>query len=371
MVAPRDQLASLYQTFWDEHASEDPSKLVALKAGGWEARFDSKDILRWALKSGIGKIKQCLMLGRCRWIPDPGPVQKVNDHCRIAVLGDWGTGLYGAPECARHVQGDGEFELLLHLGDIYYTGTERAITERFRPWWPTVKGATTRCLNGNHEMYAGGAPYFSLISGYGQPASFFALQNDHWLLAGLDTAYTDHELHGEQVKWLGELLAKAGDRRLILFSHHYPFSLFDAPAQRLISQLSPLLDARKVFAWYWGHEHLCAIFDRHEQWKMYGRCVGHAGMPELRTDSVNPANKRRTDFLLPQPLPTTPTFIRVPGTGMLTPGGAMLHGPNAFVAGHEKEYLPHGYLVLELDGPTIIEEYRAPNGDPLERVTLS
>src|SRR3712207_2315528 len=38
MVAPRDQVASLYQSLMSERASDEPGKLAALQAGGYEAQ---------------------------------------------------------------------------------------------------------------------------------------------------------------------------------------------------------------------------------------------------------------------------------------------------------------------------------------------
>ena len=55
-----------------------------------------------------------------------------------------------------------------------------------------------RALNGNHEMYSGGFGYFKLIlPAFEQDSSYFALQNEHWLLVGLDTAYVDHDMDND------------------------------------------------------------------------------------------------------------------------------------------------------------------------------
>lgn len=356
MVAPRDQLASLYQSFINEHASGDEARLARLPAGGFEAKYDPKD-LAWVTRSGIGWIRQHLKLGRYEWKDNPAGVETMGDTCRLAILSDWGTALYGAPECAKSIENDGEFDWLFHLGDIYYSGTEKEIAAQFLPYWPKVNRATTRFLNGNHEMYSTGKAYFTMLPSVGQQGSYFAMANSHWLLVGLDTAYTDHRLHGNQVAWLSELLGRYGDRRLLLFSHHQPFSLIEDPAHGLIGQLSAVLDAKRIFAWYWGHEHRCVIHDRHPLWEMYGRCVGHSGFPEFRHKSLG------------QP-PTAPTFIRADRRGLLAPGGLLLDGPNRWIPGHEREYSPHGYVVVELDGPRIIEEYYEAGGALLHRQEL-
>ena len=44
------------------------------------------------------------------------------DDARVAITADWGTGLYGAPRIAKRIIEAAPFDLLLHLGDIYYSG---------------------------------------------------------------------------------------------------------------------------------------------------------------------------------------------------------------------------------------------------------
>ena len=355
MVAPRDQVASLYQSFVSEHASTS-NKLSPLPAGGYEATYDPNDV-KWVTRAGVGWIRQHLKIGRYKWEDKPAPVETIKEQCRLAVLSDWGTGLYGAPECSKSIVGDGQFDWIFHLGDVYYSGTEKEMQEQFLDHWPKVNRATTRCLNGNHEMYSKGTAYFRLLPTFGQTGSYFALANQHWLLIGLDTAYTDHRLHGNQPEWLYELLGRYDGRKAVLFTHHQPFSLVEDPADRLIGQLSTMLEQKRIFAWYWGHEHRCVIHDRHPVWQMHGRCVGHSGFPEFRHKSLGPP-------------PATPTFVRAQRRGLITPGGLLLDGPNRWVAGHEGEYSPHGYVVLELDGPRLIEEYYEAGGTLLHRQTL-
>src|SRR5208337_3289914 len=104
------------------------------------------------------------------------------DAGRIAILGDWGTGLYGAPVIGNSVRNDGDpFALLLHLGDVYYSGTHKEVKQRFLEVWPTRPGSINRSLNSNHEMYSGGDSYFDdILPQFGQEASYFAFQNQHW-----------------------------------------------------------------------------------------------------------------------------------------------------------------------------------------------
>ncbi len=86
------------------------------------------------------------------------------DKFRLAMLGDWGTGLYGGPVCARSIEKDTDgFQFVLHLGDVYYSGTQEEVEARFLALWPAVPSAIRRGLNGNHEMYTGGHGYFDVV----------------------------------------------------------------------------------------------------------------------------------------------------------------------------------------------------------------
>jgi hypothetical protein len=130
------------------------------------------------------------------------------------------------------------------------------------------------------------------VTKFGQSASYFALQNNCRLLAALDTSYSEHDLHGRQAQWLANLVKGAGDRKVLLFSHHQPFTLFPShfPSslfdQGVVKKLSSLLRSRRITAWYWGHEHRCSLYEPHEVWGFHGRCVGHGGFPEFRDKRV-------------------------------------------------------------------------------------
>src|SRR5262249_53598579 len=152
--------------------------------------------------------------------------------------------------------------------------------------WPKAAGALSRNLNGNHDMYSGGYGYFDVaLPAFGQEASYFALQNRYWLLIGLDTSYKNNNLGKKQLAWFRDIVSAAGDRRLLLFSHHPLFSNFKDPGEKLSTKLHDVLQSRRVAAWYWGHEHHCIVYDRHAAYGLLGRCLGHGGMP-YRRDKV-------------------------------------------------------------------------------------
>ena len=64
--------------------------------------------------------------------------------------------------------------------------------------------------------YTGGKSYFKLaLPKFDQKASYFALQNDKWTLAALDTSYVDHDLYGGQAQWLNGLASQLDGRRAV------------------------------------------------------------------------------------------------------------------------------------------------------------
>jgi hypothetical protein len=121
----------------------------------------------------------------------------------VALLADWG----GDNPAARHIASVVRKQQpthAIHLGDIYYGGVKTEC-EAFLQLWPFqtnsrypelgVPPGTSYALNGNHEMYSGGEAYFDVVlKAFGQPQPFFCLENDHWRIIGLDTAYAGARL---------------------------------------------------------------------------------------------------------------------------------------------------------------------------------
>jgi predicted phosphodiesterase len=351
MTTVPDQFTSLLQTYLAEQATAQ-GRAVESRNGTLEVRFDEHDILGWASSLFTWWRK----FHKFDW-QTPGAPERVADVFRVAVLSDWGTGLYGAPECGKRIEEAGQKEqtrhhMVLHLGDVYYSGTEKEMAERFLDIWPKVPNAINRALNGNHEMYTGGQAYYErVLSRFNQKASYFAVENNHWVLGCLDTAYDDHDLHGEQARWVEQLAGGLNGRRLVLFSHHQPFSLMDNQGPKLVKQLANPLQRGQIFAWYWGHEHHCVLYDRHPLWGLHGRCIGHSGFPYFRDKH----------FGAP---PAAPEFKKLPGKN-LVPGAQVLDGINQFISDDPQDYGPNGYVSLEFDGPELIETVHDADGTVL------
>jgi predicted phosphodiesterase len=229
----------------------------------------------------------------------------------VGVVADWATGEPEAIEVLRQVKGQNP-HVVIHLGDIYYAGTEHEVENYFyQPWKnildPENSGILSFALPGNHDLYAGGKPFYDLLDKLAvlngsdkKMASYFCLRNEHWQLIGLDTALHDRlgagptYLEESELEWLNDKIQNSGGRRTILLSHHQLFSSndqFDGKGynEKLNNQLAPIL--AQVDLWLWGHEHELVIFGDYMNLKR-GRCIGGSAFPvgnfEMPTEHVNP-----------------------------------------------------------------------------------
>lgn len=237
---------------------------------------------------------------------------------RLSILGDWGTGTEEAWKVARAVA---KFhpDYTVHLGDVYFVGDEQDVKENFLgdlhgDFKPVAfpKGAEgTFALIGNHEMYVGGATYFTKMlpycetgDGQAQLAAFFCLETEEWRFIGIDTGYNSvgKPLLGsiprvDKIPWVGadcalqqELLdwlrvnVRPQERKkaTVLLSHHQYFTAFtDETFQRPAKQLREFFAGQDV-VWIWGHEHRVSVYERYSpdgNVTCWARCLGHGGMP--------------------------------------------------------------------------------------------
>ena len=335
MATAPHAMASVLQSFVAQKAAE--SGQVEMTDDGPVVKFSDDDLLEW-IKTGFVAVFEGQEKFAWRTAPDdPDPLIRDNRHLRIAVFGDWGTGAYGAPVIAESIRSDPDgFDMVLHLGDTYYSGQLDEVGKQLVHAFPYRDDALNRSLNGNHEMYSGGKSYHDAILGgrFQQRETHFYVQNQDWVLIGLDTAYQEHDMPDAEVAWLTRILNQAGDRKVVLFSHHQPFSLLDNQGPNLVHKLQNFLDSRRIFAWYWGHEHRCVLYDQHPKWGVFGRCVGHGGFPYFR-DTLGPVVQDLT-------------WKKLRGDGDV-PGGAILDGPNQYVQGAPNLYGPHGFMSLVFD----------------------
>jgi hypothetical protein len=232
--------------------------------------------------------------------PTRPPLVTLPDRCTLALASDWGTGTVSAYK-VRYEIGRARPDYTIHLGDVYYSGTAAEFTRYVlgpEDWPAGARG--TFFLNGNHEMYSGGAAYFTLaLPAVHQPASYFALETGHWRFVALDTGYFAKQsalgfvwskltrrdpivLHDDILVWLRDVVFadRADTRPVILLSHHQWYSAFEEGYHRVGAALRDYLP--RVVLWFWGHEHKLAGYGRdgvNGLPPVRGRCIGHGGMP--------------------------------------------------------------------------------------------
>jgi Calcineurin-like phosphoesterase len=287
--------------------------------------------------------------------PNPAPPVTLPDRARVLVVGDWGTGIERAQAVACHMRRfvdegikAGLEQHVVHLGDVYYAGWDWEYDKRFIPYWPVRLGEEKKriyswSLNGNHDMYSGGEGYFDRLLAdprFGRQAksSWFRLENDHWRLFGLDTAWDevglmdsrDHfGLQDPQADTIMGEIAK-DDRKVMLLSHHQLFSCYpDRVGSYLGMKLKTLLESDRVDAWLWGHEHKAIAYEPFDRVN-HGSCLGHGGVPVYR--------------------------VKAP-----KPGSPVRWYESGFRTDRFQDWALFGFAVLDLDGPHVrvryIDEY--------------
>lgn len=367
-----ERAASLLQSVLDELATEGLIDSVELPSGTREAKFDSSDPgwVSWLAQ----KLKRHLLVGNFTFRPPPDDPTTLAADARLALLGDWGTNRYGAPVCAQQIETDPHgFDAVVHLGDVYYSGTANEVRGNFLAAWPWDTMArvpayppVNRACNSNHEMYSGGHAYAEMtLRQFDQSSSCFALTSGKWLFVGLDTAYEEGTVGTNQLEWFDRLLSVHQHPYVVLFTHHHAYSPITGRT-KLLPRVSRLFDSGngRIKAWYWGHEHLGAVFEPDSQLGFRGRCVGHSGFPYLRDVHL-------------EGLPVTETsssswLVRSAGTHD-TPPALVVDGPNPHIGGTDDELLygPNGYMTLRIEGDLLHEELHDATGEILWQSSFS
>jgi hypothetical protein len=230
-------------------------------------------------------------------------VYEMPDATSIAIAGDWGTGNDSSKRIANEIA-KLKPDFTIHLGDVYYSGTESEERKRLVELWPAgQKGAFA--LNSNHEMYSGGHGYFGIALAHStfrlqHGYSYFALTNKTWLVIGLDSAYggsgmyANGTLNDAQILWLRALMksevasSNGASKNVIVLTHHQGVEL-DGSQKDLFSQVASAL-GEGPHRWYWGHVHGVAAFKPISITgaQLRARLVGHGGVP-YAPDPLTPA----------------------------------------------------------------------------------
>jgi hypothetical protein len=360
MSSPQNALASRVQTLLAQRSLEAGKLRVARPAQTLttaigevqvpeilEVKFDNEDFWGWLKMSW----KLIFKPTPHPWIAPPAQPEAIAEDASIAIFSDWGTGLYGAPIISKSVAALSRCDVALHLGDTYYSGADDEIRDRLAGDWPKCSSKTvSRILNGNHEMYSGGTGYFGAFAKkpFTQSASAFAMQNSNWLLICLDTAYVDFNLDSAQLEWVNSLLARTREnQKVIFFSHHQPYSQLDSQGPKLQAALNSILNSKRIYAWFFGHEHRLVLYDAHAQWGVKARCVGNGGFPAFR-DNLSGGGGKITQWVRLSPKPGVPA-------------AEVLDGPNPFITDDPDRYSPHGFLTLNFKGSQAFETYYSPD----------
>ena len=239
---------------------------------------------------------------------------------------------------------DAPFNALIHLGDTYHGGGAREmIVNLVAPLSKLAGGlkllGSAFSLCGNHDLYEGPEGYSCTLDSLNQPGRYFAIVSGPWRIACLDSAAGDDsfrcmdgKLDDPQLEWLKK--RQADGKRLIALTHHLPLSAWDKAPTALLTQIR---QASGLLAWYWGHEHRCAAFERDNPTDFLGGCVGNGAYMERWSP---PDRKLQTRLKW------------YPRAGRCTCFGD---------AG--RRFWPHGFLELELDKDRATERFWLENAD--------
>ncbi|MEO6632617.1 MAG: metallophosphoesterase [Mucilaginibacter sp.] len=241
----------------------------------------------------------------------------IPENARIALIGDFGTGLPDATIMLMALIRELQPDFIIHLGDIYYSGTEaecEVYTQVFSDAFTRlgISPIPVFSIPGNHEYLSEGLGFFKHVIGmnannnlgnYNQEASYFCLRTaeNNWQLLGMDTGLNSVEgnvftiltnayppaLQPSEVLWHANKLDNFGGKTILL-SHHQLFSASAVIDSKTKTYINPHLQAtfakyyKQVAAWFWGHEHILGIFadDTKQTGLAKGRLVGNSGYEE-------------------------------------------------------------------------------------------
>lgn len=217
------------------------------------------------------------------------PLMASGNETKVALFSDWGTGYYHSKYIAKHIAREAPGQAI-HLGDVYYTGTQSEFDERFIPI--LEKHITNKIplytLNANHEMDTHGLAYFAYLqkrrqssSIHRQEGSYFCLTSEHYQIIGIDTAFERNGRlrKGDQKNWLQARLSegKSAKKVNILLSQSEPF---EKEARELLTKdLQSMVANKLIDLWFWGDQHYCALYPPGPSTPFGGSCIGHGGYP--------------------------------------------------------------------------------------------
>jgi hypothetical protein len=253
------------------------------------------------------------------------PVLPFQPGSVVGLLADWGTGTAAAINVINQMA---QFkpDLIIHLGDIYYSGTPDECQKNFADILNRTFDRTRVPIYnmvGNHDAYCGCVGFYDLIRTLNkppltQPASFFCLRSTDrkWQFIAMDTGRSDCnpftvkdvlvKIRDDEQAWLRDRIQEFSGRTILL-SHHQFFSAFaqigaagkngtfaaynpNLKNTLTVFQQAAAKGGGEIATWFWGHEHTLSIYGPY-QGLAKGRCIGHGAVPVLISDGNNPLSK--------------------------------------------------------------------------------
>ncbi|WGI20250.1 metallophosphoesterase [Amylibacter sp. IMCC11727] len=235
------------------------------------------------------------------------------DAIKIALIGDWGTGASDAQnvrDAAMALNPD----YLIHLGDVYYTGTPQwsdlrpfvgmddEVNHLVNQWPANMANGQSYTMNSNHEMYCGAYGLYedALTAApfkHQQGCTYFLLENDNYQIFGLDSAYDspdwlfmDGALNQSQINFVQSKIDSS--KTTVILTHHTPFNLTGTEkiskqkggtTVSLWNQMIEATNKKVPDYWYFGHIHDGIAYVEPKGGNYFdgckARCTGHASMP--------------------------------------------------------------------------------------------
>lgn len=278
-----------------------------------------------------------------RNFPEPGVWLQIPDQASFAIFGDWGGGIWNDNKVAQTISDlikNLKPDYSIHLGDVYYAGDPNQEQSYLLNLWPAAQ-RDNFTLNSNHEMYPNGKGYFDValaneLFKSQQGKSFFALENTHWIVVGLDSAFASEKdqlyMHGAinnvQKDFLKSVSAKG--KQTIVLCHHNPIDLTGTTKEQLWSEVYDNLGGNLKY-WYWGHLHAGAVYKDIDNIKC--RLAGHGVIPWGNSSSLQ------------QNL-----------------GNSVVWYENKSPNPSDQPRVQNGFALLRLNGPTVKEAFYGEDG---------
>lgn len=267
---------------------------------------------------------------------------RIPNDAKVGIVGDWGTGMDDATWLLRDLVEKHQPAAIIHLGDIYYSGTTQECELNYeRILREVAPGIPVFTLAGNHDYYALGWGFHDMLTrlnrdipGARQETTYFCLrtEDDGWQLLAADTGlgdsapgnafnprYAGPALRTTEVEWHRDKL-ETFDGGTVLLTHHQLYSA-NAAINGSLSPYNSLpfvnVFLNKVFspfyrdkiaAWLWGHEHNFVAYRDGFLDLRKGRLVGCSAYEEASSDDPYKINYPQVQYL-------DPTGYRLSQTG--------------------------------------------------------